>query len=230
MQRALQLFCPAFTLVFFATAFPIMSHAADAFPGTIKLPHPSYDSKTSIEKTLRERRSIRSYKNVPITISDLSQLLWAAQGISGPGKRTVPSAGALYPLEVSVVAGSVSGLQPGIYVYKPEGHELLRIVDGDRRDDLSKAARGQPTIRNAPAVLVVSAVYERTTVKYGERGNRYVHMEAGHAAQNVYLQAVSLDLGTVVIGAFDDDEVKRAANLTVREQPLYLMPVGKLRD
>jgi SagB-type dehydrogenase family enzyme len=166
-----------------------------------------------------------------MSLSELSHLLWAAQGISGAeGRRTVPSAGALYPLEVSVVAGNVSGLQPGIYVYKPERHELLKIIDGDKRDELSRAARGQSVIRSASAVLVISAVYERSTVKYGERGNRYVHMEAGHAAQNVYLQAVSLNLGTVAIGAFDDDEVKNAAHLTVREQPLYIMPIGRLFD
>jgi SagB-type dehydrogenase family enzyme len=133
----------------------------------------------------------------------------------------------LYPLEVSVVAGNVSGLLPGTYVYKPESNELLKISGGDKRRELSGAAGGQSAITQAAAVLVISAVYERTMTKYGERGIRYVHMEAGHAAENVYLQAVSLDLGTVAIGAFDDDGVKRAANLTIREQPLYLMPVGK---
>jgi SagB-type dehydrogenase family enzyme len=231
MQLIFQLFPPSFMLVFFTIAFPFMSHAADSSSGTIKLPQPFYDSKTSIEKSLRERRSTRVYNFLPMSLSDLSQLLWAAQGISGAeGRRTVPSAGALYPLEVSVVAGNVSGLQPGIYVYKPERHELLKIIDGDKRDELSRAARGQSAIRSASAVLVISAVYERSTVKYGERGNRYVHMEAGHAAQNVYLQAVSLNLGTVAIGAFDDDEVKNAAHLTVREQPLYIMPIGRLFD
>lgn len=233
MQPVPQLFFPFFVLAFFATTLPVMSYAddPDSSSGTIKLPQPFSNSKTSIEKTLRERRSIRAYKDLPISLSELSQLLWAAQGISGAGgRRTVPSAGALYPLEISVIAGNVSGLQAGIYVYKPEGHEMLRIADGDKRDELSRAARGQPAIRDASAVLVISAVHERTTIKYGERGNRYVHMEAGHAAQNVYLQAVSLNLGTVAIGAFDDEGVKKAANLTVREQPLYIMPIGRLFD
>ena len=231
MQPVSQLFSPSFILVFLAVAFPNMSHAADSTSGTIKLPRPFSDSKTSIEKTLRDRRSIRVYKNLPISLSELSQLLWAAQGVSGAeGGRTAPSAGALYPLEISVVAASVGGLQPGIYAYKPERHELLKISDGDKREELARAARGQPSIRGASAVLVIAAVYERTTIKYGERGNRYVHMEAGHTAQNVYLQDVSLKLGTVAIGAFDDDEVKKTANLTVREQPLYIMPVGRLLD
>lgn len=231
MHRAHRPLFSSCILIIFAIAFPLMSHAADTSSGTIRLPLPVYNSKTSIEETLHERRSIRNYKDAPITLSDLSQLLWAAQGISGTeGRRTVPSAGALYPLEVSVVAGNVSGLHAGIYVYRPKGHELLKVADGDRRDEVSKAARGQPAIRTASAVLVISAVFERTTVKYGERGNRYVHMEAGHAAQNIYLQAVSLNLGTVAIGAFDDDRMKKAANLTIREQPLYIMPVGKIPE
>ncbi len=201
-------------------------HAADSM--SIKLPQPKYDGGISVESALQKRRSVREYKNLPISLSDLSQLLWAAQGITGSGGlRTAPSAGALYPLEVSVIAGNVNGLQAGTYVYKPEGHELLKTAGGDKRAELSRAALGQSAITDAAAVLVISAVYERTTVKYGERGNRYVHMEAGHAAENVYLQAISLDLGTVVIGACDDEGVKKAANLTVREQPLYLMPVGR---
>ncbi len=201
---------------------------ADSSPSMITLPQPVFEGKTSVEKALRERRSVRTYRTMPLTLPELSQLLWAAQGVTGPeGTRTAPSAGALYPLEVSVVAGNVSGLASGVYVYKPDGHGLLKVADGDKRTELSRAALGQPAIKNAAAVIVISGVYERTTIKYGERGIRYVHMEAGHAAQNVYLQAVSLDLGTVVIGAFDDEGVKKAANLTIREQPLYIMPVGK---
>jgi SagB-type dehydrogenase family enzyme len=224
-MKPAQLFCSLMTVFLAANSLTIMK--AESSSATIKLPQPFLNSKTSFESALRARRSIRDYKRLPITLSDLSQLLWAAQGITGQGRRTAPSAGALYPLEVSVVACNVSGLQAGIYVYKPEGHELLKIADGDRRKELSRAALGQAAIQNASAVLVISAMYERTTIKYGERGIRYVHMEAGHAAENVYLQAVSLDLGTVVIGAFDDDEVKKAANLTKRERPLYLMPIGK---
>jgi SagB-type dehydrogenase family enzyme len=141
--------------------------------------------------------------------------------------RTAPSAGALYPLEVYIVAGNVSGLPAGVYKYKHKGHELLRISAGDKRKELCRAALGQEAIKDAGAVMVFTVVYERTTVKYGERGKRYVYMETGHAAQNVYLEAESLNLGTVAIGAFTDSEVKKVLNLPEKEEPLYLMPIGK---
>lgn len=217
---------------FFATGALPVTAANDPLPGlsseVIKLPQPAFAGKTSVEKAMKERRSIRQYKNLPIRLSDLSQLLWAAQGISGSGgRRTVPSAGALYPLEVSVVVGNVGDLPAGIYLYKPRDHGLLKIADGDERMELSRAALGQSSIKNAAAVLVFAAVNERTTVKYGKRGIRYVYMEAGHAAQNVYLQAASLHLGTVVIGAFDDEQVRTVLHLPEGEQPLYIMPLGR---
>ncbi len=204
------------------------SEAAGPESDRITLPQPSTDGRISIERALRERRSVRTFTTEPIALSDLSQLLWAAQGITGPGsRRTAPSAGALYPLEVYVMAARVTGLEPGIYVYKPEGHSLVKIAAGARSADLSAAAYGQPCVRNAQAVLVISTVYERTMVKYGERGIRFAQMEAGHAAQNVCLQAVALKLGSVMVGGFDDNAVKKAAHLTVREEPLYLIPLGK---
>jgi SagB-type dehydrogenase family enzyme len=217
-----------FFAIFLSTSGLLMTSAADDTRGPIKLPQPVRDGKTSIEKSLSDRRSIRQYKNLPITLADLAQLLWAAQGMSGTGgRRTAPSAGALYPLELCVVAGNVTGLSAGIYLYDPLKHELNRTTEGDARSELSKAALNQPSIKNAPAVLVISAVFERTTIKYGERGVRYVHMEAGHAAQNVYLQAAALDLGTVVIGAFGDDAVIKVLGLPERQQPLYIMPIGR---
>lgn len=165
---------------------------------------------------------------MPLTLAEVSQLLWAAQGITGPGgKRTAPSAGALYPLELYIVSGKVDGLPSGIYRYAPERHSLQGIAQGDRRRELCDAALGQSSIRTAAAVIVLSGVYDRTTVKYGERGIRYVHMEAGHAAQNIYLQAVPLGLGTVVIGAFRDEEVRKVMKMAERERPLYIMPTGK---
>lgn len=197
-------------------------------PGTIRLPQPVYDGETSLEKAIGERRSLRHYRNAPISPAQLSQLLWAAQGLTGSGsRRTTPSAGALYPLDIYAVVGNVSGLPAGIYSYDPRLHELRRIAAGDARAELSGAALGQAPVRNGAAVLVISAVYERTTVKYGERGVRYVHMESGHAAQNIHLQAEALGLGTVVIGAFDDDGVRRVLRMSDREHPLCLMPVGK---
>jgi SagB-type dehydrogenase family enzyme len=197
---------------------------------TITLPDPDHSSSLSIETVLQERRSIRDYHDRPLTLSEVSQLLWAAQGVTRPdGYRTAPSAGALYPLEVYILTGEVNDLPAGTYKYKPHAHELELITKGDVRLELCDAALDQSCIKEGAAVIVFCAVYERTTQKYGERGIRYVHMEVGHAAQNIYLQAVSLNLGTVVIGAFHDDEVKQIVNMTDEEQPLYIMPVGGIR-
>lgn len=146
---------------------------------TIRLPDPVKDSDTSIEEALRKRRSTRRYKDKPLTLAEISQLLWAAQGITDQtGLRTAPSAGALYPLEMYVVAGNVTDLPDGVYHYRPYRHELVRIAEGDKRNELCKAALGQTSVRNASAVIVMSAAYERTTVKYGHRGIQYVHMES----------------------------------------------------
>ena len=193
-----------------------------------KLPNPKYDSNVSIEEALLKRRSIREYTRNPLNLQEISQLLWAAQGITDPrGFRTAPSAGALYPLEVYVVVGDVETLVKGIYQYRPQEHNLKKVLQGDRREELSAAALGQESVGSAALNIVITAVYERTTEKYGERGFRYVHMEAGHLAQNVYLQATALDLGTVTIGAFFDEQVIEVLNLSENEQPLYIMPVGK---
>jgi SagB-type dehydrogenase family enzyme len=192
------------------------------------LPEPSYLSAISIEQALLQRRSIRSYQDIPLDIKELSQLLWAAQGITAPpGYRTAPSAGALYPLELYVVCGEVAGLPAGVYKYLPVEHGLVLTIDGDRRVSLSQAALGQDAISQAPVVIVITAVFERTKIKYGERGVQYVHMEVGSVAQNVYLQAESLNLGTVFIGAFQDEQVEAVLDLPETEIPLALLPVGK---
>ncbi len=196
----------------------------------VTLPKPRHESTTSVEQALLKRRSVREFRDVPLALDDFSQLLWAAQGITNrTGFRTAPSAGALYPLEVYAIAGNVQGLPAGLYYYVLRGHVLHRIADGDKRQALVRAAYDQLSIAEAPAIMVLCAVYERVTGKYGERGMRYVHMEAGHAAQNVYLQAVSLQLGTVVLGAFDDKGVKEVLRLDGQEDPLYLVAVGKTR-
>lgn len=196
---------------------------------TIELPPPRSDSETSVEEALFKRRSVRDYQPISLTLAEVSQLLWAAQGISEKrqGLRTAPSAGALYPLEIYLVSGKVEGLPAGVYHYQPEEHQLLKITEGDKREALCRAALYQKQIKEGAIVIVFSAIYERTTAKYGERGIRYVHMEAGHAAQNVYLQAVSLNLHTVAVGAFHDKEVKKVLGLEEKEHPLYLLPVGK---
>lgn len=196
----------------------------------ISLPDPSYDSEVSIEAALQNRRSQRSYLDKALTLAEVSQLVWAAQGITNDrGFRTAPSAGATYPLELYVIAGNVENLMSGIYKYEPNGHQLIRIAEGDKRNDLADAALGQSSIRDGAIDLVFSAVYERTAQRYGERAKRYVHIEVGHAAQNVYLQAESLELGTVVIGAFDDESVNKVVRMPKDEQPLYIMPVGKFK-
>lgn len=194
----------------------------------VKLPEPKYESKVSVEKALFERRSIRNYKDEALTLDEVSQLLWAAQGITDRrGFRTAPSAGATYPLEIYVVVGNVTGLSEGTYRYKPQHHKLVKVAEGDKRAGLCSACFRQAWVKNGAIVIVFSAVYERTTERYGQKGIRYVDMEAGHAVQNVYLQAVSLNLGTVVVGAFNDGEIKKIMNMTDKEQPMCLMPVGR---
>lgn len=194
----------------------------------IKLPEPRYDSNVSIEQTLLSRRSIRSFTDEALTLQEVSQLLWAAQGITDPsGKRTAPSAGALYPLEIYAVAGNVKDLSAGVYKYEPEEHQLVRVMDGDKRGALANAALGQSSVRQGAVAFVITAVYERTTVKYGDRGIRYVHIEVGHAAENLCLQATAMDLGAVTVGAFDDEQVSEVLNLPEDEQPLYIIPVGR---
>jgi SagB-type dehydrogenase family enzyme len=155
-------------------------------------------------------------------------LLWAAQGFNDPrGLRTAPSAGALYPLETYLVAGNVQGLAPGVYRYRPDGHKLERLLEGDKRHVLAGAALGQRPVSEGAVDIVFTAVYSRTTGKYGERGVRYVHIEVGHAGQNLCLQATALGLGAVTVGAFVDELVAKALNLPQNEQPLYIIPVGR---
>ncbi len=194
----------------------------------LALPQPASDSQTSIEKALLERRSIRDYSSASLSLPEISQLLWAAQGITRPGGyRTSPSAGALYPLEVYLISGDIDQLPSGVYRYNPEGHKLEQLLEGDVRQELSAAALNQESVHEAPAVILISAFYERTTGKYGQRGIQYVHMEVGSVAENIYLQAESLQLGTVFIGAFHDDQVRQVIGLDQEEIPLGIMPVGK---
>jgi SagB-type dehydrogenase family enzyme len=190
--------------------------------GTIKLPSPRLDGPVSVERALAQRRSIRTYKDEPLTLADVSQILWAAQGItdSTSGKRTAPSARAMYFLEVYLLAGKVTGLTPGMYLYQPQGHKLSRVMEGDAKAKLFEAA-GQVPIQKAPAALMIAGEADRTT------NPNWMYLEAGHAAQNVYLQGVSLGIGTVVMGGFSPDEVKKALSLPVSQTVIYIMPLGK---
>jgi len=207
--------------------------AASTVPeGTqIVLPKPARDSDTSLEEALLGRRSTRNFSEEAVTLEQVSQLLWAGQGItSTDGKRTAPSAGALYPLKVYAVIGNVAGVASGVYVYEPVTHTLTRILDGDQRQALSQAAMGQTSVKQDALDIVIAGVYDKVTSKYGERGIRFTHLEAGHAAQNICLQAVGLKLGTVTVGAFDDAGVQQALNLPEDEVTLYIIPAGNFTD
>jgi len=207
-----------------------MTVRAERRVATIALPEASVEGTASFEAILRKRRSVREFGASSLSLAAAGQLLWAAQGVtSSAGERTAPSAGALYPLEVYLVAGSVDVLPAGVYRYRPQKHALRVHLAGDRRRELGEAALGQTAVSKAPAVLVVVALYARTARKYGVRAERYVHIEAGHVAQNVYLQAQVLGLGTVIVGAFEDDAVRSALELPQTESPLALLPVGTPR-
>lgn len=196
----------------------------------IELPEPKFSSITSIEEVLHKRRSIRDYLDDPLSISDISQILWAAQGITEEtyGLRTAPSAGALYPLEIYIAVSNVNDLNPGVYKYKPQNHTLEKIDEGDKRLNISNAALQQDAIANSSAIVIISAVYERTAVKYGSRAERYIHIEVGSVGQNIYLQSVSLGLGTVMIGAFKDEALKKVLALPKNENLYAIMPLGKI--
>ncbi len=194
---------------------------------TVKLPVPEKYGRMTVEEAISKRRSIRSYKDKPLTIFKISQLLWAAQGItSKDGKRAAPSAGATYPIELYLVVGKAENLEPGVYHYNPENHSLTLIFPGDVRAELMDACLGQDWVGEAPVSIVICAVYERTTARYGDRGIRYVHIEVGCVCENIYLEATSLGLGTVAVGAFYDDKVASILQLPAQVKPLLVMPVG----
>jgi len=190
----------------------------------IKLPEPKYKGRLSVEEAISRRRSVREFSGKEITLEELSQILWAAQGITGGERgyklRSVPSAGALYPIEIYVVG-------EGIYRYLPEKNSLKQVRKEDARKALYEASLHQEFIKDAPAVIVIAAVFERTKSKYGERGTRYVYAEAGHVSQNIYLQCESLGLGTVAVGAFYDDAVQKILKLPGDHKPIYIMPIGR---
>ncbi len=197
----------------------------------IHLPPPSQKGSVSLEEAIARRRSVRDFTPESISQSQLSQILWATQGISDTWEklRTVPSAGATYPLEIFVICGGngIEGIDGGIYHYNVDSHSLTRHYAGDVRPELARAALDQEFIYQAPVDIVICAVYERTVTRYDARGERYVHMEVGHAGQNIYLQATALGLAIVAIGAFYDEPVRQVLRLDKQYKPLYIMPVGK---
>ena len=205
----------------------------------IKLPSPQLNGKVSLEETILRRRSVRRYRRDPLDLPQLSQILWSAQGITETrGFRAAPSAGATYPLEIFVVVGkqgviaseaeqAPEELQAGIYHYEADPHSLSLHKPTDLRPDLARATLEQEFIIAAPVDIVICALYHRTSYRYGRRGERYVHIEVGHAGENIHLQAVALGLATVEVGAFDDEEVRKVLGVEKQIKPLYIMPVGK---
>ncbi|OGP75305.1 MAG: nitroreductase [Deltaproteobacteria bacterium RBG_16_49_23] len=191
----------------------------------IRLSKPNEKGLVSIEETLNQRKSVRDYKKASLSMEEVSQLLWSGSG-KNLYRRTAPSAGTAYPLEIYLVAGEVEGLEPGVYHYSISKHSLERFKEQDVRNRLCRAALEQGMIERAPISMIIAADYDRTTGHYGQRGIRYVHMEAGHVGQNISLQAVALSMGTVMVGAFEDRQVKEI--LGIEEEPLYIIPVGKV--
>jgi len=205
----------------------------------IKLPSPQLKGKVSLEETILKRRSVRRYRREPLELSQLSQILWSAQGITGTGGvRTAPSAGATYPLEIFVFVGKEAviasqtkqapeELQAGIYHYEADSHSLSLYKPADLRPDLARATLDQEFIIEAPVDIIICAIYHRTSYRYGRRGERYVHIEVGHVGENIHLQAVALGLATVEVGAFHDEEVRKVLGVEEQIKPLYIMPLGK---
>ncbi len=196
----------------------------------MNLPQPRIEGEVSLERTIKDRRTIRSFTKDALTLEQFSQLLWAAHGITDDrgSKRAAASAGALYPMDIYGVVGEngVEGLQAGIYNYEPMGHTVLLLLEGDLRQDLARASLGQMWMARPPLNLVISAEYARITSKYGKRGVRYAMIEAGLMSQNVSLQSEALGLGAGIVGAFHDEDVIRVMNVPPSHEPLLIMPVG----
>jgi SagB-type dehydrogenase family enzyme len=196
-------------------------------PITINLPAPQTAGEVSVERALENRRSVRSFAAAPLALAEVGQLLWAAQGITDQrGHRTAPSAGGLYPLELYLVAGNITGLPAGVYRYRPTTHELVLAGAGDCRTEVAAACR-QSWVATAPATVAFTAVFARTAKRYGDRSSRYVPIEVGAAAENLALQAVALGLGTTFVGAFDDSKLATALGAAADERVLALVPVGR---
>jgi len=211
-------------------ALALAATAARVPAESVALPAPRIAGALSVEQALAGRRSVRDFASTPLTLEQVGQLLWAAQGENRPnGRRTAPSAGATYPLELRLAAGEVEGLAPGLYRYVPSGHRLERLDVRDLRLALVRAAHEQAWMAEAPALVAVSAIAARTAARYGERAERYVPIEVGHAAENFLLQAVALGLGSTPVGAFDDRAVENLLALGAGETPYLLLPVGKPR-
>lgn len=205
----------------------------------VELPSPRLTGSVSLEEAISGRRAVRRYRSEPLSLLQLSQILWAAQGITGTrGARAAPSAGATYPLEIFLVVGdrgAIAGeatqgarkLEAGVYHFEVDSRSLSLQKPGDSRQELARAALSQRFIIEAPVDIVICAILYRTSRRYGKRAERYINMEVGHVGQNIHLQAVALGLASVEVGAFDDEEVRAVLGVDEQTRPLYIMPVGK---
>jgi len=197
------------------------------------LPEPQTDGTTSLEKTIKTRRTIRSFTSQQLTLEQFSQLLWAAYGITEDRgyKRAAASGGACYPMDVYAVVGrnGIKGMNAGIYHYEPMGHTVSLVLDGDLREEVARASLGQMWMATPPLSLVICAEYARITSRYGNRGVRYAMIEAGHIGQNIFLQAEALGLGAGIVGAYHDEDVIRVMTIPRSHEPLLIMPVGYKR-
>ena len=198
---------------------------------TMNLMPPILDGKMSLEKAIKQRRIVRSFRDTRITVQQFSQVLWAAQGITGARgfKRAAPSGGALYPADIYAVVGEncVEDLTAGVYRYTPKDHSVTKIAEGDRRRDVAIASLKQMWMANAPVLFIVTAEYDRICVKYGKRGIRYALIEMGHIGQNVFLQCRTMGLVAGIVGAFNDGKVAEIAGTARNHEPLVILPVGR---
>jgi SagB-type dehydrogenase family enzyme len=224
----------AFFLMPFFSIRKAMAGKMDSTNGRMKrrmnLPKPRLNGEVSVEQAIKHRRTIRSYLSKPLTLEQLSQIFWAAQGITEDrgDKRSAPSGGALYPMDIYAIVGDngVEGLKAGIYHYDPHKHSALLITEGDFREDVARTALSQMWMARAPLNLVITSEYSRITSKYGTRGERYAMIEAGHVGQNIFLQAEALGLRAGIVGAFHDNDVIRAMKIKKSHEPLLILPLG----
>jgi SagB-type dehydrogenase family enzyme len=199
-----------------------------AEPRTVALPKADAIGKVTLEQAIARRRSVREYAPGALTLAEVSQLMWVGQGITSPdGKRATPSARAVYPLQVWLVADDVTGLPAGIYRYEPKGHALALVAAGSQRDSLAAAARGQETLQHAAAVIAVIGDSTLAATRFRGSAERWLGMEAGFIVQDVYLECTALGLGTVMVGGFDEGAVRRVLGAPSGWEALALMPVGR---
>jgi SagB-type dehydrogenase family enzyme len=195
----------------------------------IKLPAPVKTGGMPLVEALGVRRTVRRFASRPVDLGRISQLLWGADGASDHrGLRTSPSAGATYPLDLYLVVGErgVKELPAGVYHYQVAAHALTPVAPGDARDAVARASLHQSWMAEAPVMVVITGEYRRCAARYGERGVRYTHMEAGNVSQNLFLAAEALGLGAGIVGAFEDKTLTQAAKLPPAHEPLLVMPVG----